>query len=391
MQVVETESCKPGLRSHSLMGKVIMISIIIRQVKRFICKCKIFRTIIIVLACIVLLMPISIVLLIYWFYAIIFDKRVLVISSPTGNLGNRLFLFSNFIGFAAENNFEVHNPAFYKYATCFESTYNHFLCKYPSRRASMPKNNRVLGNVFLKLVYCASAVVQILPNNSLFHTIVLKNNDQRLNLDSASVLQMLCGKRIVFFRGWLFIDQTNIAKHAAKIRKYFIPQKKFKETIDSPIECLKISCDLVFGIVVRQGDYKRWFDGKYFFSIDTYVQMMRQLKNLFPEKKVGFFICSDAELDTQIFSGFQFVFRSKHDLENRYTLAQCDYILSAPSTYGGWAAFYGHVPLCILSSARQIISLAYFRIVNNHTDLRDPGFPPDTDITDILIRNHTLR
>ena len=368
-----------------------MISKIITQAKKFISKSKIFRNIIIASSCIILFIPISIVLLIYWFYAALFNKRVLVIASPTGNLGNRLFLFSNFIGFAAENNFEVHNPAFYKYATCFESTYNHFLCKYPSRRASMPKNNRVLGNVFLKLVYCASAVVQILPNNSLFHTIVLKNNDQRLNLDSASVLQMLRGKRIVFFRGWLFIDQTNIAKHAAKIRKYFIPRKMFQEAIDSPIICLKQSCDLLLGIVIRQGDYKRWLDGKYFYSIDTYVQMMQQLNSLFPERKVGFFICSDAELDTQCFAGFQFIFRSKHDLENRYTLAQCDYILSVPSTYGGWAAFYGHVPMCILSSARQVISLADFRIVNNHTDLRDPGFPSDTDITDVLIRNHTLR
>jgi len=95
------------------------------MVKKFISKIKIFRPIIIISSCMVLLIPISIVLLIFLCYAKLFNKRILVISSPTGNLGNRLFLFSNFISFAIENNFEVFNPAFYKFVDYFESTQHH--------------------------------------------------------------------------------------------------------------------------------------------------------------------------------------------------------------------------------------------------------------------------
>lgn len=175
----------------ALMGKVIMSSKIITKVKKFISKSKIFRPIIIISSCMVLL--------ICWFYTIIFNKRILVISSSIGNLGNRLFLFSNFISFAAENNFEVINPTFYEFADYFESTRHHFLCKYPTRRTFIPKNNLVLGSIFLKLIYSASTVVQMMPKNIFFHTVALEKAEERLNLDREDFLKMISGKRVIFF------------------------------------------------------------------------------------------------------------------------------------------------------------------------------------------------
>lgn len=333
------------------------------------------------------IIPSCIVLFISLFYALLFNKRILVICSPIGNLGNRLFLFSNFISFATENNFEVVNPAFYEFADYFETTSIDFFCRYPPHKTIHLKNALLLRRIFLKLVYYAATVVKKMPKNNFFQTFDLENLDERLNLDREGFVEMISGKRVIFFRGWLFVDRINIVKHADRVREYFVPQKYFKESIDFPIKSLKKSCNLLLGIVVRQGDYKTWFDGKYFYNVDIYVQIMQQLKNLFSGKNVGFFICSDVELDTRKFSDFNFIFRSKHDLENRYSLAQCDYILSVPSTYGGWAAFYGHVPLCILSSPEQVISLADFKTIDNHTDLRDPNFSSDIDITDFLIRN----
>jgi hypothetical protein len=157
------------------------------------------------------------------------------------------------------------------------------------------------------------------------------------------------------------------------------------DTISAPIQSLRVSSDVVIGLVIRQGSYRRWLEGKFYFDVPTYIRWMRQSRELFPEKRVGFFICSDEKLDVAEFSDFHFIFRDGHDLENRYSLSLCDYLLCVPSTFGGWAAFYGKVPMCVLGNAEQDISLEGFKPINNHLDLRDRTFPQDTDVTTILI------
>jgi hypothetical protein len=54
--------------------------------------------------------------------------RMLVISRKSGQLGNRLLLFANFMAYAIENNYTVINPAFDEYAQFFKSTSKDFLC-----------------------------------------------------------------------------------------------------------------------------------------------------------------------------------------------------------------------------------------------------------------------
>ena len=321
-------------------------------------------------------------LLILGLYATVFNKRIAIIASLAGNLGNRLFLFSNLIGFAIENKLELMNPAFYDYAGCFETTRNDFFCRYPPRSSIFSKQGPRAGKFFLSLVSTAAAMVRRLPENRFVCVFALDSLENRINLDNENFIKKISGKKVMFFQGWLFLDQKNMVKYSHQIRRYFTPAETFRDSIDLPVKTLGKSCDVIFGLVIRRGAYKWWCDGKYFFSLDTYVQWMHEMRGCFPEKKVGFFICSDENLDEANFAGFTFVFRARHDLENRYSLAQCDYIVSAPSTYGGWAAFYGNVPMNILSSPQQHMSLVDFRRIENHTDLRDSALSTDIDVTE---------
>lgn len=115
---------------------------------------------------------------------------------------------------------------------------------------------------------------------------------------------------------------------------------------------------MLIGIVIRHGDYRTWLDGKYFYSMETYTKLMKQVEALFSDKKAKFLICSDEEQDTNVFTSamINFCFRSGHMIENLYSLAECDYIVSPPSTYGMWASFYGKTPLYIVNDPHQIIS-----------------------------------
>lgn len=295
-------------------------------------------------------------------YAKLSGKKILIIALKYGRLGNRLFLFSHIIAYAIENNFEVFNPAFSEYANFFTTTGEDFFCRYPYKKTLFLKKSRILREFFYKIIHNASQYIKNIPKNKYFQTIQLEYPEE-MDLSSEYFLRLAQRKKIIFICGWLFRDAKNIVKHADKIREYFIPQEKYKEAISAPIESLRESCEILFGVAIRHGDYRNLLDGKFFYSIDTYVKIMHQLKNLFPCKKVGFFICSDEEQDIRKFSDFNYIFRVKQDLENRYSLAQCDYIVSPPSTYAGWAAFYGNVPIYLAYSPEADISLNSFQSV----------------------------
>jgi hypothetical protein len=96
---------------------------------------------------------------------------------------------------------------------------------------------------------------------------------------------------------------------------------------------------------------------------------------------VGFFICSNDDLDLGEIADARYEFRSRHDLENRAVLARCDYLISPTSTYAGWSAFAGDVPIQVLTSADQTMSRAGFVKITNHTDLRGDSFPDDVNLT----------
>ena len=72
---------------------------------------------------------------------------------------------------------------------------------------------------------------------------------------------------------------------------------------------------------------------------------MEKVECFFAPKSVGFFIASDEEQDLSTFEKHNFFFRSGHPLENLYSLSKCDYLLSVPSSFAGWAHFIGETPL----------------------------------------------
>src|SRR5512143_3676003 len=58
------------------------------------------------------------------------SKRI-IIALRCGRLANRLTLFANFIGFAAEYQYRVINFSFHSYAELFENTRRDIYCQFP--------------------------------------------------------------------------------------------------------------------------------------------------------------------------------------------------------------------------------------------------------------------
>lgn len=292
-------------------------------------------------------------------------RNLLVVAEKYGRLGNRIVLFAHMIACARENNCKVLNPAFSDYAHYFESTCRDYTYRYPPGQKRWPAVFsaifRLYNELLLSLSSGAARVVRRwgIPSNwkSIEH-----RGQESLALNDPGFQEILRHSSILFLQGWLFRDHLNFKKHQETIRAYFQPSSRYLDSINTPIQSLRNQSDVVVGVLIRHGDYKVLFDQRYFFDLDTYLSIMEKMLGLLAPQKVSFFICSDEEQDTEKFRDLTFYFRSVHPIENMYSLAYCDYLISPPSTFTAWASFYGKVPLYFIEDPANQFSLHSFHV-----------------------------
>ena len=181
-------------------------------------------------------------------------------------------------------------------------------------------------------------------------------------MDKAEFANKVKNGRIIAFSGWRFRDPSALDKHADTIREYFTPLDKYLENIEACINNARKGCDILVGVHIRLTDYQECLGGAYFFNVNTYVRVIEKVTELFPGKKTAFLICSDEKLDKDLFTGHDVFFAPSHAVESMYALSRCDYIIGNPSTFSGWAAFYGKVPLIHITSTDEKVSIDKFRI-----------------------------
>lgn len=282
---------------------------------------------------------------------------MLIISAKSGLLGNRLLLFANFIAFAIEHNLTVLNPAFEEYAEFFVSTASDFLCCYP------PPYFTVAGNKFIRSKYYHT--IQYLSNKNILTTQKI-TREKPFNFANYQNIETLKHSSIVCFQGWVFRDGwfvedvPKLYKYADRIRAYFKPLERYTINVNNLISNIKNSADIIIGVHIRQGDYVQHQRGRYFYTIEQYLEVMNSVVKLFEGNKIKFLICSNIQQDPSLFDNFNCVFANDHLIEDMYALAECDYIVGPPSTYSMWASFYGDKPLYTIRDVRRAINLKDF-------------------------------
>lgn len=280
---------------------------------------------------------------------------MLVISAKSGQLGNRLLLFANFIAFAIEKNLKVLNPAFEEYAEFFQSTATNFLCCYPSIKISIA--SKLIRNKYYNFN-------RYLAEKQIFNTITIAR-DKPFNWSNLEIANQLKPGRINLFQGWLFrdgwfvADTENLQKHAQEIRAYFTPLEKYQLNVDKLISKIRSEAEILIGVHIRLGDYQQHQGGRYFYTFEEYRKVMESAEKLFPNKKVIFLICSNVENEKQPFA-FHHYWGNNHIIEDMYSLAQCDYILGPPSSYTMWASFYGDRPLYMIRDVNKVLQVKDF-------------------------------
>lgn len=300
---------------------------------------------------------------------------MIVIARNYGQLGNRLVLAANLIAAAREYGVSLMNPSFVQYAKFFIATENDIWCRYPAARFRgaeppisavddadelltqrwMPTRcpSQVRREVLYRSVYLTARTLSHLRMTGFpFHVLRIVG-EQRCDLTSETFRRKACGRRPVLVSGWNFDAGELLDKHAPAIREHFRILPEHQIHVDGSIGAARGDADVVVGVHIRQGDYKTFRGGRYYYSIDQYVAAMRRVRERLAGRRVAFWICGNGPLDRRDFGSLNVHFGTGHLIEDLYGLAATDSLIGPPSTFTKWASFYGDVPLHWMETADE--------------------------------------
>lgn len=170
-------------------------------------------------------------------------------------------------------------------------------------------------------------------------------------------------------KGWATMTDTQYLSQVKKeLQHIFKPRKEIVEKAESFIANIRESSDMIIGVHIRHGDYKTWRNGRHFYTIEEFHQFMLRLQQLYGNKKIAFFISSNATFSLESFEGCQCYRYGKEpsgDILDLYTLSLCDRIIGPWSTFSRWASFIGEIPLCFIKEKNQQFSEESFSIVTS--------------------------
>jgi len=288
--------------------------------------------------------------------------RTIVLAKPEGQLGNRLFLSATLLAHAAEQNLRLLNPALGEYADFFQGTCGDRLPKFPiDGYKTVGKRTLSLANTRRLLAWTADSFTRLCSGFgfSLSAVRVLDiceshdREDREFDLASEEFRILSRGRGYLFLRGWKFRAHEALEKQHSLVRQVFCPVQSIQKEISDVVSSARAGVDRLIGVHVRQGDYRKWLDGKYFFENAVYMEWMRQAANLWPDEKVGFLLCTNGAWEADRMDDSP-VFRGPGSaVGDLYALAECDGIMGPPSSFSLWASYYNRVPLHMLESADQ--------------------------------------
>ena len=274
-------------------------------------------------------------------------------------------VFGHFIAFAIENETNILNPGFFRYAELFTGTKSNLFCRYPKKISNSNNGSYKIPYRLRRIMYTSTGrltkLAQGAKNN--FINVVTSNFPETYVNMSESEFLFLAQKKILFCCGYFFRDYENVNKHAEKIKKYFVPADSLLDKVKNVHSRIRNDYNIIIGVHIRQGDYRKFKNGQWFFETSTYVRAMNYLKSLFDKnQKVVFLICSDTKQEDKYFSGLNYIINGGSMVEDLYSLSMCDYIIGPPSSYSRWASFYGDVPLGVLNTHDAQLSFSDFKV-----------------------------
>lgn len=278
---------------------------------------------------------------------------MLVNLEPFGRLGNRLFLGAHLVAFSLKHEVPLLNLGFGEYAGDFPWFEGNRAFAFPWRETGTLADAAKLtrGHRWLERMPWAKRFRYWGTEDWNF--------DAR---DTTILTKPLLEGRDVYFRSWLFRGKASVARHRSTILEVFRPPLELAEEVETQVDRWRSDSPLLVGVHVRWEDYR---GTDYFIDQPGFRARMEGLRGLWPDRTVRFVLFSNESLPTDGWGDLD-VARSSgtSPLYDLTAMAHCDVLIGPPSTFSGWASFYGQVPLLTLTSGRTTPSLEDFHVVD---------------------------
>ena len=291
-------------------------------------------------------------------------QKTIIISKKTGRLGNRLQLYAHWIAFALEKEVRLLNPAFAEYSLFFQGTAAQRLGKFPKDQGSISSSE-----AFREWIYWSNRAAYKLAKplavskNSLIR-VAKAQSSKFIQTDSLLNDFLQESWNILFAQGLHFYSPGEwFVRHGDKIRSFLEPLNVYQEKATQLVTKIKSQTDVLVGVHLRQTDYKEFVGGRFFYSLEQYLMKMLEIRDLYHPRKCSFLICSDVQWEGNLKRGLAYFSGPGTLVGDLMALSKCDLILGPPSTFSGWAAWYGKVPIHFLENPTISLALDSFQIL----------------------------
>jgi len=257
---------------------------------------------------------------------------MIISTSTSGRLGNRLQVSAFALAFAADKGQRAALLGMGEYARYFEGSLHswfHIYSKaigFTTPSTTHPQVRRLVRNN-----------LRILARIGLLQRVESPEGRFR-NLREIDIR-----KGVVHLDGHYFSATKCLKRKCNLIRKFFRPLPKHRKRVDRLVDCYRNKYGRIIGIHVRQGDYREWESGRHFFEVDTYVDAAKKAFED-PHENTLFVIVSDGDIPEEVFSEVPFTKGPGTEIEDLYLLSKCDAIVGPLSTFNIWSSFFGKVP-----------------------------------------------
>lgn len=299
----------------------------------------------------------------------------LIVCEANGQLGNQLVLFAHLIAISEEFGVPVLNPGFHRYARHFEGSRHGLMPRYPVHSGTVISDavRRGLFHAINLGARLARRATKHLPNDGLHLETPGHTADFNFDMSQPDVMRAVLGSPLTLLFGWRYRCQPLANRHRKKIFAYLAPFGQARQEAENTIAAARRKHRVLIGMHIRHGDYRDWLGGRYFLELDGYRHALLSLAGQFGDASVGAVICSNEPQEMKLFAPIDCVKGPGGVVSDMHALSLCDYIIGVKSTYSGWAALQGDVPLGIISRDRLTIPLA---------ELKPPEFSEALDSFD---------
>jgi hypothetical protein len=203
---------------------------------------------------------------------------MVIIVSKQGHLANRIWHASSFLANAQEHHYRLYHFFFDDYYSFYSESLN--------------RNNTPIRFLGKRKTWLISFLKK--STTILVKVYGYQQGATPFDLNDEKFLTKAKSKLVLVY-GWRFCDPVNRKKYRELLLDTWTPNKNFRERIEAYYNQYKKDHDILVGVHIRKGDYKKFEGGKWYYTSDQYYRKIKEVAALeiFNGKRLAFVICTN--------------------------------------------------------------------------------------------------